>query len=135
MRVTPEAYVLFDTGAPSVPELCDAFKYRFGALSSIALLAQLLPDILIYRIQPPRVRVVRLLTRVHERLGTSLPGIGLQEGCRYASLLGRQILTPGRALRSQVLQLQRILERPMVDTAKVMHPMEDFLKGLQALHL
>ncbi|KZT42027.1 transcription elongation factor Spt6 [Sistotremastrum suecicum HHB10207 ss-3] len=28
VRVTPEAYLLFDTGAPSVPELCDAFKYR-----------------------------------------------------------------------------------------------------------
>ncbi|KAI0748143.1 transcription elongation factor SPT6 [Daedaleopsis nitida] len=28
VRVTPEAYYLFDTGAAGVPELCDAFKIR-----------------------------------------------------------------------------------------------------------
>jgi transcription elongation factor SPT6 len=28
VRIAPEAYYLFDTGAPGVPELCDAFKVR-----------------------------------------------------------------------------------------------------------
>ena len=28
VRVTPEAYYLFDAAAAGVPELCDAFKVR-----------------------------------------------------------------------------------------------------------
>ena len=31
VRVTPEAYYLFDTPAAGVPELCDAFKIRYVA--------------------------------------------------------------------------------------------------------
>ncbi|KAI0780912.1 transcription elongation factor Spt6 [Trametes elegans] len=33
VRVTPEAYYLFDTPAPGVPELCDAFKVRQKSMS------------------------------------------------------------------------------------------------------
>ena len=28
VRITPEAYYLFDAGAVGIPELCDAFKVR-----------------------------------------------------------------------------------------------------------
>lgn len=35
MRVTPEAYYLFDTPAAGVPELCDAFKVRSAIVFSV----------------------------------------------------------------------------------------------------
>lgn len=139
MRVTPEAYILFDTGAPSVPELCDAFKYRFVPLSCLVLCTKLLSDILIYKTQPASAGVARLLMQVRAPLGTLLLVIELLEGCRFGSLLGRRILTALRRARQHqvplllTVRLQRILERPTADMVRAMHRMEDYHKGLQAL--
>lgn len=98
MRVTPEAYLLFDTGAPSVPELCDAFKYRFVPLFSAAAFGLTSSaDIHTYKTRLPLEGVERLLMQVPEHLDMLLLGIALQEGCPYANLRGHQILiVPGR---------------------------------------
>jgi len=37
VRVTPRAYYLFETAVPTVPELCDAFKYQFIHRSNLGV--------------------------------------------------------------------------------------------------
>ena len=49
MRVTPEAYYLFDTAAAGVPELCDAFKVRY--VSRMSRLVIIVPIFIITRFQ------------------------------------------------------------------------------------
>lgn len=106
VRVAPEAYYLFETPAPAVPELCDAFKVRYVPVFSAIFRALILyPDISTKRkTSAAPVSAERLhmaAAPLHVLLPEGTPHLGACPSAR-PSLLARQIPT---AARRSTLQL------------------------------
>jgi len=134
IRVTPEAYYLFDAAAVGVPELCDAFKVRYAWKNSRtrSFAHSLIDTFTNLKIWQQRVERLRLALGCVHLLELVVPH---QDICLFAKLVEHLTLMVGvlKRLSSQIfLQVSRLPNTLALD---IRHHLIDRLFSLGKPHL